>query len=94
MLIIVVIIILGFLAFRTNNEHIDVEDNFDWHAKYIWNEIEENEVRNKWVCFRKNFNIDNKNDIKDVVCRIAADSKYWLYINGEIVVREIGRAHV
>ncbi len=88
MLIIVVIIILGFLAFRTNNEHIDVEDNFDWHAKYIWNEIEENEVRNKWVCFRKNFNIDNKNDIKDVVCRIAADSKYWLYINGEIVVRD------
>lgn len=86
MLIIVVIIILGFLAFRSNNE--DVEDNFEWHAKYIWNGIEENEVRNKWVCFRKNFNIDNKNDIKDVVCRIAADSKYWLYINGEVVLRE------
>lgn len=90
-LIIVLIIIFVFLAIKnTKNQDksIEVENNFDWSAKYIWTEIEENEVRNKWVCFRKNFNIDNKNDIKNVICNIAADSKYWLYINGEIVIRD------
>lgn len=91
MLIISIIIIIGCLIAQTNNnekEQIEVEDKFEWQAKYIWTEIEETEIRNKWVCFRKNFNIENKDDIKNVVCRIAADSKYWLYINGEIVVRD------
>lgn len=90
-LIIVLIIIFCFLAIKnTKNQDksIEAENNFDWSAKYIWTEIEENEVRNKWVCFRKNFNIDNKNDIKNVICNIAADSKYWLYINGKIVIRD------
>lgn len=39
-----------------------------------------------WVCFRKTFNLakqPGKNSL-----RIAADSKYWLYVNGELVVRE------
>lgn len=90
-LIIVLIIIFVFLAIKnTKNQDksIEAENNFDWSAKYIWTEIEENEVSNKWVCFRKDFNIDSKESIKDVVCRIAADSKYWLYINGEIVIRD------
>ncbi len=91
MLIIVIIIIVGCLIVRTNNGKKEyIEDNFEWRAKYIWNEVEENEQRNKWVCFRKEFNIDNKEDIKNVICRIAVDSKYWLYINGEIVVRDGG----
>lgn len=89
MLIIVVIIIIGCLNILSNKkEYIDAEDNFEWQAKYIWTEIEESQVSNKWVCFRKKFNIDNKQDIQNVICRIAADSKYWLYINGEIVVRD------
>ncbi len=89
MLIIVAIIIIGCLNILSNKkEYIDAEDNFEWQAKYIWTEIEESQVSNKWVCFRKKFNIDNKQDIQNVICRIAADSKYWLYINGEIVVRD------
>lgn len=42
----------------------------------------------EWVCFRKEFNISsNKSNIENTL-RIAADSKYWLYVNGEPVVRE------
>lgn len=91
MSIIAIIIIVGLLFIKnTNNEnkYIDIEENFEWNAKYIWTEIEETEQCNKWVCFRKEFNIDNKEDIKNVVCTIAADSKYWLYINGDIVIRD------
>lgn len=65
MSIIAIIIIVGLLFIKnTNNEnkYIDIEENFEWNAKYIWTEIEETEQCNKWVCFRKEFNIDNKED--------------------------------
>lgn len=90
-IVVAIIVIIGGLIVHKNNnpkEYVEVEDNIEWQAKYIWTEIEETEERSKWVCFRKDFNIENKEDIKDVICRIAADSKYWLYINGEIVVRD------
>ena len=66
----------------------------DWSAKYIWLNQEfspdtpGNPKDDTWVCFRKKFNIENKKDIKDIIARIAVDSKYWLYINDEIVIRE------
>jgi len=41
-----------------------------------------------WLCFRKDINIVDVDDIKSL--KIAADSKYWLWINGEMVVREGG----
>lgn len=65
------------------------EKDLVWKANYIWiTNNEDNTKKNEWVCFRKNFNIDNKSKIEDAVCRIAVDSKYWLYINGEIVIRD------
>ncbi len=42
----------------------------------------------KWVCFRKEFNINSSKSNIENTLRIAADSKYWLYVNGEPVVRE------
>ncbi|MBO6220753.1 MAG: glycoside hydrolase, partial [Bacteroidales bacterium] len=41
---------------------------------------------NKWIAFRKDFNL--KSIPGSVPARIAVDSKYWLWINGEMVVFE------
>ena len=44
--------------------------------------------RNVWMEFRKDFDLKKK--VKKAEARIAADSKYWLYINGQCVVFEGG----
>lgn len=41
-----------------------------------------------WLCYRMNLNLNN--DLSNAECRIAADSKYWLWVNGELIVREGG----
>lgn len=41
---------------------------------------------NLWTCWRKSFEL--KSVPKEAPTRIAVDSKYWLWINGKIVVRE------
>lgn len=41
-----------------------------------------------WICFRNNISLDSEPE--DVCLSIAADSKYWLWINGELQVREGG----
>ena len=41
---------------------------------------------NKWIAFRKDFTL--KSIPGSVPARIAVDSKYWLWINGEMVVFE------
>ena len=43
---------------------------------------------NQWICFRKNF--DLKKEVGSAQFYIAVDSKYWLWINGELVVFEGG----
>ena len=44
--------------------------------------------RNVWIEFRKDFVL--KKQVKKAEAKIAADSKYWLWINGEMVVFEGG----
>ncbi|TKG93626.1 glycoside hydrolase [Puteibacter caeruleilacunae] len=41
---------------------------------------------NQWFQIRKTFTLNQKS--KDAVAKIAVDSKYWLWINEELVVRE------
>ncbi len=43
---------------------------------------------NTWICYRKNFEVGSVP--ASVPARIAVDSKYWLWINGKLVVREGG----
>ena len=64
---------------------IEEELPLEWKGKYIWDNSNEN---NTWMCFRNKINIGDEKDIKKVVAQIAVDSKYWLYINDKIVVRE------
>lgn len=61
-------------------------------AKQIWI-TGQNEV-NTWMCFRKEFEYrigeEHRTKSDKVIAQIAVDSKYWLYLNGKLVVREGG----
>ncbi len=59
----------------------------DWKAKWIWLD-EKKASKNAWLCFNKSINIAEA--VKDLKAKIAAENKYWLYINGNCVVREGG----
>ena len=56
-------------------------------ADLIWLEGENEE--NTWICFRKDFTWKSNSGIR-AIAQIAVDSKYWLYVNGTMVVREGG----
>ena len=57
-------------------------------AQWIWQQ--EDGPANTWVAFRKSFNL---NEIPDqALSKIAVDTKYWLWINGEMVLFEGGLA--
>lgn len=50
--------------------------------------IDEKSIEGDWYVFRKSFNL--KGDINTAELRIAADTKYWLWVNGELQVFEGG----
>ena len=64
---------------------ISTDEKADWKAEWIWDE-ESVDEENIWMCFSKKVSL-NKVPEK-LIADISADSKYWLYINGENVVFE------
>ena len=64
---------------------IATEEKTDWKAKWIWDKENLTE-KNVWMCFNKRVKLDKIPE--ELVAHISADSKYWLYINGETVVYE------
>ncbi|WP_238857732.1 alpha-L-rhamnosidase-related protein [Poritiphilus flavus] len=58
-----------------------------WNAKWIAPAVLK-DTANVWSCYRKEFQISTVVDT--VMAKISADSKYWLWINGEMVVFEGG----
>ena len=64
---------------------ISTEEKTDWSAEWIWDKENLTE-KNVWMCFDKRLSL--KNIPKELIAHISADSKYWLYINGETVVYE------
>ena len=64
---------------------IDTAPKTDWTADYIWDSSDGSE-ENVWMCFRKTVEISKTPET--LTAFISADSKYWLYINGETVVFE------
>jgi len=56
----------------------------EWSANWIWSSA--NGTPNTWMCFRKT--VDLTTVPTTVMAKIGADSKYWLWINGEMVVFE------
>ena len=64
---------------------ISTDEKTDWQAKWIWDKENLTE-KNVWMCFSKKVVLDKIP--KELIAHISADSKYWLYINGETVVFE------
>ncbi|MBE6301749.1 MAG: glycoside hydrolase [Parabacteroides distasonis] len=58
-----------------------------WKAKWI-SKSETQSKTNTWLAFRKKVNVEKVP--KTLIARIAADTKYWLWINKELVVFEGG----
>ncbi len=81
--------ILSFLFFpdvysqisTTNHVILPEQDNLQWISI---DSILQKE--NQWICFRKEIQVENRQDYVPMI--IAADSKYWLWINGKLVVFE------
>ena len=48
----------------------------------------QNPAQNVWQCFRNTFDLSVKPST--AIARIAVDSKYWLWVNGRLVVFEGG----
>lgn len=62
-------------------------EEYSWKGKWI-SKQECRSTANTWLAFRKTVKLDKVP--QTVTARIAADSKYWLWINGERVVFEGG----
>ena len=58
-----------------------------WKASWITKEYQSG-LPNTWMGFRKSVNIASVPS--SVTARISADTRYWLWINGELVIREGG----
>ena len=57
------------------------KDNIN--SNWIW--VNDNTRKNTWVCFRKKFSLNTLPNDK-IFAKIAAETKYYLYINGKLVV--------
>lgn len=76
-------LIIIFLIFHVF--HVTAQDH--WQAHWITDPSAKNEV-NSWYSFRKDFSLEKTP--QKALTKIAIDSKYWLWINGELVVFEGG----
>jgi hypothetical protein len=72
-------ICLFFFAFSTHAH--------TWQSQWI-SAVEGNNHTNIWQVYRKK--IDSRTTPTKAIARISVDSKYWLWINGELVVYEGG----
>ena len=61
-------------------------NKLDWQAEWISVRAAQLRPSNQWICFRRNETFDTLP--KKAIARIAVDSKYWLWINGQLVVHE------
>ena len=57
-----------------------------WAANWIW--TSDQGPNNTWVSFRKKVTLSGKPT--SAVTRIAAENKYWLYVNDSLIVRDGG----
>ena len=57
---------------------------YDWQGKWIWTSDSPSE--GQWIDLRKTFTL--KELPEKAEARISVDSRYWMWINGEMVVYE------
>ncbi len=82
-----ILLLVGVVFLTTST--FSMSNSSSWaDAQWIWQQ--EDGPANTWVAFRKSFNL---NEIPEqALSKIAVDTKYWLWINGEMVLFEGGLA--
>ncbi|MBQ8380892.1 MAG: discoidin domain-containing protein [Clostridia bacterium] len=60
------------------------DDGYQLNANWIWADTEPSE--GQWISLRKTFTLDSVPS--EFIARISADTKYWLWINGDLAVFE------
>ena len=82
-----IFLLLTFFALTSSS--LSFASNPDWGgAKWIWQK--EDGPANTWVAFRKSFHLNETPN--QALAKIAVDTKYWLWVNGEMVLFEGGLA--
>jgi len=79
-----VLIFMLFIEF--NPIYSNTQSPHPWSANWIWSS--EQGPNNRWLDFRKKFTLTSKPT--SAITRIAAENKYWLFINGSLIVRDGG----
>jgi alpha-L-rhamnosidase len=74
-------LLLAVFLFSFLTIEIEAQEKAQWITAF-----ENQSATNTWLCFRKDINISELPKIAKT--RIAVDSKYWLWINGKMVVFE------
>jgi len=77
----------AILALVLTGPGITAADNPGWTSQWIGLQTNEKEV-NSWFCYRKTLSLSQAP--RSALTKIAVDSKYWLWINGKLVVFEGG----
>ncbi len=68
-------------------EYVIPDAPASWKGKWIWNESND---PNSWMRFRKKVTLPEEPLTQQAIAYISVDSRYWLYVNGEPVVKEGG----
>lgn len=64
----------------------EIKTPVDWKASWIWTSAKG--PNNTWLSLRKNIKLKSKP--KKAITKIAAENKYWLYVNDSLVIRDGG----
>ena len=75
-----------FAGFPRDWESLWTGKQFSQYSRWISMQANDTE-ENQWIIFRKNYLLESLPQ-ESVIAKIAVDSKYWLYINGQPVVFE------
>lgn len=76
---------LTLLCLMISVQSIKAQDN-TWTANWIW--TSDQGPNNTWVDLRKKVTLAQKPT--KAITRIAAENKYWLFVNNELVIRDGG----
>ncbi|MFA6768795.1 MAG: alpha-L-rhamnosidase C-terminal domain-containing protein [Parabacteroides sp.] len=79
-----IFVLCGLILFANS---MKADSSNPWKARWISSEHTQS-MPNTWLAFRKTAKINAVP--QTLIARIAADSKYWLWINGKMVVYEGG----
>lgn len=76
-------------AIYATGEAAFAKSDYDFSAKWIWSPSDDGSL-NRWMAFRKDVTLTASDLEGEITAKIAADTKYWLWINGELAVFEGG----